>query len=118
LAVALGLVLLVLLIGLLAASPQLHAALHGQLQAAHAHQGCNHTHGAKASDTAPVPEHHDEGSCAICLFAHGQWLHIKPEPAVVAWPVERPLDLSFPAIGFAASPELGFCPGRGPPDAA
>ena len=110
-------VLLVLLIGTLAARPQLHAALHDQLQAGHAHQGCHHSHGSKAPDTAPAPDHHDDGSCAICLFAQGQWLHINPEPAMVVRPVERLLELSFPAIGFAASTELGFCPGRGPPGA-
>jgi hypothetical protein len=94
---------LVLALGVVSVSDQLHAQLH-EVPA-----GCGH-----ADHSVPDDAEHDV-TCAVELFASGVSVPVDPTHLVIA-PLAVISQASFPAHEFQiAAPDHGRPPGRGPP---
>jgi hypothetical protein len=104
---AVGAAALVLLLTVLAVSPQLHADLHAADPSHAHHHGPDHSH---SHDPAPS----DEG-CVVTLFGAG--VTAAPAPLVVLAPTVRPTLAAFAprAEIFVSSPRYLHQPERGPP---
>jgi hypothetical protein len=107
-ALAVGAAALVMMLTVLAVSPQLHADLHAADPSHAHHQGPDHSH--SHSETP----HTDEG-CVVTLFAAG--VTAAPAPVVVLAPTVRhtPATFSPRAEVFVSSPRYLHQPERGPP---
>ena len=106
-------------LAILAASPGLHAWLHGHAESdgtAHAAHGatCPHGHPAPASPPVP-PTDHDDALCIVTQFAHGG---VEPFAAPLTTLVPRARVAAILASVFHLAPSAPahlLPPGCGPP---
>lgn len=110
--VALGLAMLVLVLGTIAVNPALHAALHAEQPHAHFESACPHHHD-HGPDSGPAPA--TQGECVVCAFAQAHLLPVLPEPPLLHSPGPAVGD-AFPADAvLRVQPDWDQPAGRGPP---
>lgn len=96
---------LVLLLSVLAVSPQLHADLHA----------CGHDHGHSHHHEVPASDFDSDPGCVVTLF--GQGITAGPAPVSLATPAAALVAPIFfrPSEVAVSPPRYLHQPGRGPP---
>jgi hypothetical protein len=100
--------ILVLVLTVLAASPELHERLHG-----HGPESAGATHHSGARPAQGLPD--DDDGCVVTLFAQGVVLPLAILALAFAGHVLRLIDSGADDRFFAASPRFLLLPSQAPP---